>query len=364
MNKVCHLTSAHSWNDVRIYHKECKSLARFGFEVSLIAFNAPNTIEDGVQIVNAGIKPIGRFKRMLQGSNIIYKNAKEIDADIYHLHDPELLIIGEKLIKNGKMVVFDAHEDLPMQIMGKHWIPKLLRKFVSSLTKLLLKVYLTKYSGVVAATPIIAAKLKKWNFNTIVACNYPLLSEIPILETSLLKTNSICYIGGLFESRGLFQMLDAVKNLPITLDFAGSFSPESLFEKAKQHEAWGKVKFHGFINRNEVYNLMLQSKAGLVVLFPLQSYKDSLPIKMFEYMSAELPVIASDFPLWKEIIETNNCGICVNPENSKEIANAINFILTNNNKAQQMGKNGRKAIIEKYNWENEEKKLIEFYKTL
>ena len=360
--KICHLTSAHPWNDIRIFHKECRSLAQIGLNVSLIAFDATNSFVDRVQIINAGIKPKGRFSRMINGSKIIYKIACKTDADIYHLHDPELLIVGRKLMRQGKKVIYDAHEDLPMQVMGKHWIPKLFRKFVSSITAILLKFFLKNISGIVAATPIIANKLSKWNSNTIIVCNYPLLTETPQININT-KENSIYYIGGLFQSRGLFQMLDAVKNISVTLELAGNFSPETLSIKANQHPSWQKVKFHGFINRSEVYNLMLQSKAGLVVLSPLQSYIDSLPIKMFEYMLAELPVIASNFPLWKEIVEGNNCGLCVDPESPDEIAKAINFIIANDDLAKQMGQNGRKAIIEKYNWKNEEKKLLEFYKS-
>ena len=360
-DKICHLTSAHPWNDIRIFYKECKSLAQTGLKVSLIAFDATDSVVDGVQIINAGPKLTGRFSRMIKGSKIIFKAACETEADIYHLHDPELLIVGKKLKRLGKIVIYDAHEDLPMQVMGKHWIPKPLRKFVSSLTALLLKYYLKNMSGIVAATPIIADKLSKWNSNSAIVCNYPLLSETPQYESNI-KNNSICYIGGLFQSRGLFQMLDAIKDISVTLELAGNFSPESLSIQAKQHQSWQKVKFYGFINRNEVYNLMSQSKAGLVVLLPLQSYIDSLPIKMFEYMLAELPVIASNFPLWKEIVEGNNCGLCVDSESPIEIAKAINFILANNDKAKEMGKNGRKAIFEKYNWENEKRKLIEFYK--
>lgn len=81
-------------------------------------------------------------------------------------------------------------------------------------------------------------------------------------------------------------------------------------------------------------------------------------------MSAGLPVIASNFPLWKEIVEKNCCGICVNPLNSKEIADAINWVLQNPSQAAEMGRKGRKAIEEKYNWEEESRKLISFYEQI
>jgi glycosyltransferase involved in cell wall biosynthesis len=223
-----------------------------------------------------------------------------------------------------------------------------------------------RLSGIVAATPIIENKLKHWNSNTISVCNYPLLSEMPRLknENIVEKPNSVCYIGGLFESRGLFQMLDAVKGSSTTLELAGLFSPESLKEKAIQHPAWKNVMYHGFVNRKEVYQIISNSQAGLVVLSPTLSYVESLPIKMFEYMSSETPVICSDFPLWKNIIESSKCGICVNPSDSTKISEAINYIINHPDIAKEMGENGKNAILNKFNWEIEELKLYKLYHQL
>lgn len=365
MKKVCHLTSAHPWNDVRIFHKECKSLAKGDFEVSLIAFEAEAGVYEQVRVIDAGHKPAGRFNRMIAGTKAVFKAACELDADIYHLHDPELLIIGKKLIQRGKRVVYDAHEDLPLQIMAKHWIPKPFRKAISWATTLVIKHYLTKLSAVVAATPIIENKIKQWNTKTISVCNYPLLSEMPMLDNDNdSKTNNVCYIGGLFESRGLFQMLDAVADLPVKLELAGLFSPESLKERAMLHKSWKNVNYHGFVDRKEVYHIISKSKAGLVVLLPTLSYVESLPIKMFEYMSSGTPVICSDFPLWKEIIDANRCGICVDPLNPAAIAKAIQQLIEHPAAAKVMGENGKNAILTKYNWEVEETKLEKLYKQL
>ena len=82
---------------------------------------------------------------------------------------------------------------------------------------------------------------------------------------------------------------------------------------------------------------------------------------MFEYMSAGLPIICSDFPLWREIVDGNQCGICVNPEDPKEIADAISTLMCENKKAQAMGANGRRAVENIFNWETEVKKLYHLY---
>ena len=107
--------------------------------------------------------------------------------------------------------------------------------------------------------------------------------------------------------------------------------------------------------------MLNQSKIGIVTLHPKENYLESLPIKMFEYMHAGIPVIASNFPLWQEILTENKCGICVDPFNLDQIAEAIKYLLNNEEDARIMGINGREAVTKKYNWENEVKKLENIY---
>lgn len=361
MLKVCHITSAHKWDDIRIFRKQCVSLAKAGFETYLLSFDSPSEKINMVNIVNAGTKPVNRISRITKSTKILLFYAKKINADIYHLHDPELLPLGLKLIKNGKKVIYDAHEDLPQQILGKYWIPTLLRKLISNIAKLYLKYAISKLSASVGATPIITEKLVKFNANSINVNNFPLLEELSYLNSNSEKKQIFCYIGGLFKSRGLMEMLTAIENVDAELYLAGNFSPESLELEVRNHAAWHKVKYLGFLERKNVYQLMNSSVAGLVILHPLQSYIDSLPIKMFEYMSSGIPVICSDFEIWKSIVEQERCGICVNPLNVKEISDAMNFLLNNTEKSKLMGINGKKAVLEKYNWQVEEKKLLELY---
>jgi glycosyltransferase involved in cell wall biosynthesis len=104
--------------------------------------------------------------------------------------------------------------------------------------------------------------------------------------------------------------------------------------------------------------------AGLVTLKPLVNYLDSLPVKMFEYMEAGIPVIASNFPYWKSIVEPIDCGICVDPQDPEAIRKAILELVNNPVKAHEMGKKGREAIWTKYNWSIEEQKLLSFYQRM
>ena len=81
-------------------------------------------------------------------------------------------------------------------------------------------------------------------------------------------------------------------------------------------------------------------------------------------MSAGIPVICSNFPLWRQIIEANQCGICVDPENTEEIAEGIKFILLNKDNSRNMGENGKEIVAKIYNWETEERKLLDAYKRI
>ena len=118
------------------------------------------------------------------------------------------------------------------------------------------------------------------------------------------------------------------------------------------------------MSRGGVKELLNSARAGLVLLHPRINYVDALPIKLFEYMAVGIPVIASDFPLWRTIVDGANCGILVDPMKPEQIAKAIDWLLDNPREARKMGERGRRAVLERYNWSLEEKKLIELYDKL
>lgn len=360
--KICHFTSAHPASDVRIFEKECVSLAKAGFDVCLVAAGEQDSVSKGVKIVSVRPEKTGRLYRMRRFARLIYKKALETDADVYHFHDPELLRFAKKIKRAGKIVVYDAHEDLPLQISGKHWIPVFLRNSAARAAKKYLKRCAGYLSAIVAATPAIEDSFTGFPIPIRTIANYPIPDEVLLKGSIPEKKNTFCYIGGLSEIRGLSSMLDAASEADITIEMAGPFSPPGLQEDTKQHQSWSRIIYHGVVGRQVVYEIMSRSIAGLVLLHPQSNYLESLPVKMFEYMAAGIPVIASDFPLWRKIISENKCGICVDPKDTKAIAEAIHFMISHNDEARQMGENGRKAVAEKYNWKVEETKLIDLYR--
>lgn len=363
--KVCHFTSAHQPGDIRIFHKECVSLARAGHEVYLVAANTEEKVQHGVQIVSASVPASGRISRMIKTSKAVYKKALSLDAEIYHFHDPELLRFALRLKRKGKKVIYDAHEDVPRQILAKFWIPKLFRKLISVCFEWYENYVAKRVSAVVVSTPHIRERFLKINPNTVDVCNYPLVDELMEPSDWNEKHNEICYVGGISEVRGINQLMDALAFIPsVRLNLAGNFSNETLEAQVREKEKWNMVEFYGYVGRNELLAIFKRSKIGMVTLLPTPNHMESLPIKMFEYMSAGIPVICSDFPLWKEIVSVNNCGICVDPNNPEAIATAVQKLLGDPELSVQWGKNGRKAILEKFNWGIEEEKLRRVYSEL
>jgi len=361
--KICHITTVHPRDDVRIFYKECSSLAQ-KYEVHLIvADGLGNETKNNVIIHDIGLRQSSRIKRAKIDSQKALTKAIKLNCKIYHFHDPELMSIGGKLLKLKKKVIYDVHEDIPRQILGKPYINKYLRPILSQFIEYKENKNAKRYSAILTSTPFIRDRFLKINNNTLDINNFPIVNDFDSIAFEK-KKKQVCYVGGLSENRGTLTLIKSMKNVESKLILAGKFENTELHKQCEKLEEWNKVEFKGYVNRNEISEILSQSMVGMVNLKPLINYIDALPVKMFEYMTAGIPVIASNFPLWKEIVENNNCGICVNPNDEKEIAEAINYLLKNVNKAEEMGQNGQKAVKEKYNWNIEENKLFKIYEQL
>lgn len=368
--KVCILTSVHPACDTRIFHKQAKTLVQAGYDVILIAQHEKVEMVEGVQILPLP-SPRNRLHRMVGLTLRAFRVALKQRADVYHLHDPELLPVGLllKLCTKAK-IIYDTHEDVAENILMKEWLPAILRRPISLGFGLFEQLAARFVDRIVGATEAIAAHFSQ--SKTIAVRNYPLLSYFNEKgrdrDCARKDSYTLIYAGVLTKERGVSELIRSLelvdKKFAVRLKLLGRFDPPAFEEEVRSLEGWANVDYLGLVPYQEVIVHLRDADIGVVLFHDVPNHPESMPNKLFEYMAAGLPVIASNFPLWKEIVEGNECGLTVDPLNPQEIAQAIEYLLDHPELRQKMGENGRRAVLEKYNWENEAKKLLALYQEL
>ena len=367
--RVAHLSSVHTRYDIRIFVKECRSLAEHGYDVHLyIADGKGDEIRDGITIHDIG-KSSGRFQRMLQKPWQLWKAVRRNRETLIHFHDPELIPIALLLHWRGVRVIYDAHEDVPRQILSKHWISTPLRKLVAIAFEWLENFAARRFDKVVTATPHIATRFKSIGAQSLNINNYPVLGELTPpanrpAPTSDHLSRTICYIGGISRIRCAIEMIAALPLAQTRLILAGPFQDQELEAEMRAMPGWAYVEYAGIVDRAGVRSILARSKIGMVLFQPLPNHVDALPNKMFEYMSAGVPILASDFPLWQQIMKESGAGRFTSPSDPFSIAQALNEMLNDPAQLEKMGSAGRASVQDKYNWPKEELKLLSLYKEL
>ncbi len=367
MKHMCYLTSCYSRYDVLIFERQGRSLAKAGFKVTYIVCDLePNETIDGVNIVSIGYMPDNRLKRMFWTKHLLLQKAIEIDADIYQISEPESISLGVKLKKNGKKVVFNLRENYPAIIIGKPYLPVFSQPVISKLLEIYMKREIIKYDVVFSVTTDLTDVLEnKWKVrNSYLLANYPIVNNDfnLSLEEYNKRENTLCYIGTVYKISLQEHLFKALENLPNVKYIIAGVIDENYDSVIKNLPYWTKVKFINSFKKAELPSIFAQSTISNV----LRDFsKTGTPngslgvIKMFESMEAALPIICSDVTINRLIVEKYNCGICVNPNNANEIETAIRYLAENRELAYKMGQNGRKAVIDEFNWENQSKKYIE-----
>jgi glycosyltransferase involved in cell wall biosynthesis len=364
--KIAHLTSAHPRGDIRIFHKECKSLAQAGHQVFLVvADGAGNQLSDNIQVEDVG-RSAGRINRILATTRRVAERALALGVETVHLHDPELLLVARRLKAAGKKVIFDAHEDLPKQLLGKHYLQPLARTALAGAARVYERLICSRLDGIVGATPAISDKFQLINPRTVTINNFPLAGELQPSDLERSFAPEIAYVGAIASIRGIRELIAAMSltKSGVRLNLVGEFAEPGMKEHLETQPGWERVNFLGQLSREGVRSVLARSQAGLVTFLPVPNHVDAQPNKMFEYMSACVPVIASDFPLWRDIVEGNSCGLCVDPSDPKAIADAIDSLVLDQERVRKMGQRGLEAVESAYNWRNEERKLLDFYASL
>lgn len=364
---VAHLSSVHQPGDVRIVRKECTSLVEAGYSVEFIVPCDQEEVMNGV-VVHGPKRPASRMWRFLCTVPAVFWRAVQSRAAICHFHDPELIPVAILLVLMGRKVVYDVHEDLPQDILTKRWVPQRLRKAVARCSSFAEAVGARFFNGIVAATPGIAERFPRGKTATV--CNYPVLGELdpPAEREFSHRSRKIVYVGGITAIRGAEEMVIAAEKAwteaGVKLELAGPFDPPELADKVQDPSGDTGVQVLGTISREGVRELLADCRAGIVVFHPGPNHNNALPNKLFEYMAAGVPVVASDFPLWAKVVGEADCGVLVDPLDPEAIAEAMMQLVNDPDVAGRMGQNGAKAVASKFSWEVARLALLGMYESL
>lgn len=363
--RVCHITSAHAPEDVRIFHKECVSLARAGYEVYLVQ-RGESYEKEGVRLVGFGKPSSNRLGRMLFTARRAYRTALAVDADIYHIHDPELMPYGLKLKKRGKRVIFDSHELYVEQMRIKPYLPGWSRGLVAGMYGAYERRVLRGIDGMIFPFLVDGKHPFEGQCRYVAAVdNVPRLEELyeRYDESVPKREGSIVCIGSLTYSRGITHLIRAAGRTDCVLYLGGTFSPPGYQAELEAMPEYSRVRYLGQLSRAQVLETMQSCQIGMATVLNVGQYDKmgNLFTKVYEYMSMGLPVILSNTPNNVKIAEKYQFGLCVDPADPDAIAAAVQYLLDHPEEARRMGENGRRAVKEEFNWGIEEKKLLALY---
>lgn len=363
--KICIITTVHNGLDARIYSREARALANAGHKILIIS---PSGSGDSINnITFKNYKPV-KIKWLRLLTNFRYMTTGlQSRSDVFHFHDPDFILFAIliKLI-SGKKVIFDVHENFSKVLMEATWLPVYVRQVFSSLYSFFEYQTSKVFDGIIAATDHIASRFDK--NRTIVIHNYPRTCINGGKPDVKRIKNSIVFIGGLTRIRGIKEMLQAMeilrKKINAEIHVYGIFTDPVFESEIRSLYNFDWVQFHGFVDNKDVYNRMKSCEVGILPYLPVPNHIEAMPTKLFEYMMAGIPIACSNFPLWKDIVESHGIGMTFNPENLQEMADVLDNLLTDRNGLKKKAKACRKVFSEKYNWESEEERFLNYYQSL
>ncbi len=363
--KVFIFTAVHPWNDIRIFYKQTTSLGKkYSVELHAPARFTKKIINN---ITVYGLPLWTNKKDRIKTYFILLKRIWMSNADIYHFHDPELILHGLclKLLRRKK-VIYDVHENLIQLIKERSWIPFIYKKPLTILYLILEKLSVRVFDKIVLAEESYKQFIPN---NSVIILNFPLFKQYISKEE---KTIDAIYVGGVLEERGAFELVKIAKcvtdKIPnFTMKIIGPVGQSignKLTQCIKDINLLNNVVLTGRLDYYIAMKEIQKSKIGLAILHPKGNYVRSLPTKLFEYMSYELPYIASDFRYWRSFFRGDKAGYFVQYDNVQYSAEKILTLLVDDRLRNQLGKRGRELVEKNFNWVSEEKKLFILYKEL
>jgi len=376
---ILHLTSVHRPFDHRIFYKECRSLARAGFDVTLVAPSGTANMErDGVQV--SGVpRPRSRWGRPLLWLALL-RHALQARPSLVHIHDPELLLIVpwlRFLLGQSVRIVYDVHEYFVDSIAQKEWIPRPLRASASWLASTVERLLGRAVDGLVLVIEEQIPLYAGWRAAQAVVHNYPdpvafaHPAPVPSLAPGRFR---LVYIGSLYARRGIVTMLEAllqvIPQAPETqLLLGGAFETEEFRQQVAsfltEHNLEDHVVLMGWIDHLQLKDYLASADvAWLPGLFGRQYERRSISTKQLECMIVGLPIVAGDHPYLRVFIEEAQCGFSVPAADPLAHAEAILWLHQHPSERQEMGKRGQQLVLTRYNWEIEAAQLLRLYEIL
>jgi glycosyltransferase involved in cell wall biosynthesis len=371
--KICHLTSTHKNHDQRILIKECVTLSRAGYDVYQVA-QGDNGDYEGVHLIGTGERKEGAFYRLIIRPRHVYKKGLALNADIYQIHDMELLPYAVKLKRKGKKVIFDYHEDYAMRFIESDvmHLPKAIMKIISTLYSRYEKRVISKIDAMISVTPNICDRLARTNRNTVMITNYPSIHD-PCWGKPIsydIDSNYICFTGQISPYYCLSTALAAIQNYDgIQFKICGPERRGGEIKQLNDIDTGSHLQYLGNLPFEQLPDFVSHSIASIVTWRGYDCDPDrdlgTLGVnKLFESMLRGVPVICTDSKLWSDIVKKYNCGICVKAGDYNDMVNALEYLLKNRSMAEAMGQNGRTAVFMEFNWESQEPALLHLYEEL
>ena len=365
--RVVQFSTVHPPNDIRVFHRECRTLAAAGYDTAYVVPHDRDEMIDGVRIC-AVPKPKTRFDRMIGSTWRVFRRAMKENGRVYHFHDPELIPAALLMKLAGKRVVYDAHEDTPRSVYNKTYIPKPIRFAAAWFCEFWEILGMLAFDRIITATPAIARRFPRRK--AVVVQNFPIMDEVLYEHPTPLadRPPNVIYVGEISRQRGICEIVKAMSLVPPELNarliLAGKFIPSSLEQEVRALPGWDRVEFLGWRSRADVLEKLGESRAGLVLFHPVPNHTEAQPAKLFEYMAAGLPLVVSDFPHWRTLVGDQDCGVHADPCDAQSVANAITRILRDPIEAAEMGQRGQRAVRNKFNWSVEAATMLNMYEEL
>ena len=365
--KICHVTSVHSPEDGRIFRRACVSAKKAGYDTYLI--QKGDTYEKlGVHIVGIGIpKKSSRMYRMTVFSNKAYQAALDVDADLYHIHDPELLPFARKLKKKGKKVVFDSHENYSDMILRKVNIPfnRLFGRIIYSYME---KTYKEIDGVTYPSDDEYYRRLEKICKRSCLSRNYPWKRELYDKYDEALEKekNTACFIGTLSAGHGIVEIIKACYNAGFKLYLAGTFYSSEFKKKVFSMPEYSCVEYMGVINRDQVLQTLQKTEIGLCILHNVGQFytMQTLSTKIYECLAMGMPVILNNSPYNQRITNEMGFGVCVDPMDIEGIKDTLIKLSKDQEYKKHLSDNGRKASRDCFCWDIEQIKLLSMYESI